>query len=138
MSWSHLHSSSAKGEIYSLVCNNWYFAANNRYDGHSANQVFVTRVFGIDGHSSITKDCLWTCSCNANIFSGLISGSNKLGPYRLQRITHIRQGTRCLDMIDFQVRKCAHTPWAPVDDTFSTINEPLFIKAYEDFTHCFR
>ncbi len=108
----HFYRASAEGEVHSLICNNRYFAANYGQDRYSPNHIFVARVFRINGHSSITQDCLRASGGNGDIFDRLTGGRNKLGPYRLcnkfgpyrlQRIAYIGEGTQGIDMIDLQV-----------------------------------
>src|ERR1700737_4116231 len=123
-----------KTGIHRFVSHDRYLTTNHRQDCQAPDKSLVTWVLGIDRYSSIAKNGFRARCSHADILSGLMLFAS----FRLQWVAHIGQRPRSIHMVDFQVRKGAHTARAPVDDALATIDQPLFIERHEGFTHSLR
>ena len=116
-----------------FICNNRYFSMNDRQYQHFSNKMLIALIIWINCNSSIAKKCFRTCCSKLQITASvckLIAQMPKMS---------------CLILIfNLCVRKRRTAMRAPVYNSFSPVNQALFIIIYKGllnslgtaFVHC--
>ena len=113
----HFHTASSKFWIYILICNNWYFPANQRQGNRFANQVLVTIIIWMDRNSRITQHGFRAGCCYNYVF---ISISN--------RVTKMPKLSIDFLMDHFFIADSRLRNRTPVHETMPLIYQPFFIQ----------
>src|SRR5437773_3863177 len=78
----------------------------------------------VHGDRSVAEHGLWTRGCNRD---ELI--------YADHRITNLPKLAGNIFVLDFEIRNRRLAAWAPVDDVFAAINQPVFMQPDEHFPY---
>src|ERR1700682_2029741 len=88
-----------------------------------ADPLVVPRIFWVDRHRAITEHSFW---------SGRRDGETNRW-ILFERVIDEIQFPCDLLMLDFYIGQGCETARAPIDQPLPSINQPVFIKPYEDF-----
>src|SRR5579859_70098 len=122
----------AKAGVHRFIGDDGNFAPDDRQDSHTPDDVLIARVVWVDGHAGIAQDGLRARGRHADIARLL------LALQRLERVAHVGQRSRRINVVHLQVGDGAHAEGTPVDDALAAIDQPFFVQAHEHFAHGLR
>ena len=127
---SDFHAAGAFFHVGVFVANDRNTTVNQRQNDIFANQIFVTRIFRVNGHAGIAQQGFRTSSRNHQIIF-TICGFRAVS----QRIADVPHRTFRFAVFHFQVRDSGAQFRIPVYQAFATVNQVFFIQTNENFFH---
>ena len=124
------HAAGAFFHVGVFVAHNRNTAVHQRQHHEFADQIFITRIFRVNGHAGIAQQGFRTGGRHHQVIF-TVGGFCAVG----QRIADVPHGAFRLAVFHFQVRDGGAQFRVPVDQALAAVNQVFFIQAHEDFFH---
>ena len=118
------HTTGAFFHIRVFITEDRNAAVDDRQNDFFTDQIFVTRIFRVNGHAGITEHGFRTRGGDHQVIFAL-SGFRAVR----QRITDMPHEAFDITVFHFQVRNCGVQFRVPVHQTFTAVNQVIFIQA---------
>jgi len=124
------HAAGAFFHVGVFVAHNRNTAVYQRQHHEFANQIFITRIFRVNGHAGIAQQGFRTGGRDHQVIF-TVSGFCAVG----QRIADVPHGALGLAVFHFQIGNRGAQFWIPVNQALAAVNQVFFVQADEDFFH---
>ena len=125
-----LHAAGAFFHVSVFIANDRNAAVDQRQNNEFADQIFITRIFRVNGYAGITQYGFRTSGSDDQVIF-TVCGFRAVS----QRIADVPHGAFRLAVFHFQVRNSGAQFRVPVDQTLATVDQIFFVQANKDFFH---
>ena len=125
-----LHAAGAFFHVGVFVAHDRDAAVNQRQHHEFANQIFVARIFRVNGHAGIAQQGFRTGGGDHQVIF-TVSGFRAIG----QRVADVPHGTFRFAVFHFEVGNGGAQFRVPVNQAFAAVDQVFFVQANKDFFH---
>ncbi len=121
---SDFHRAGPKFAVHDKIVDDGNFAVHQRQQNHLADQMLVARVARMNGHGRVPQHGFGPRGGHDDVF---------VRPH--DRVADVPEVALPLFVNGFEVADRGAALRAPVHDVMAAINQAIFVKAHEDFSH---
>ncbi|STS87930.1 Uncharacterised protein [Klebsiella variicola] len=125
-----LHAAGAFFHVGVFVAHDRDATVNQRQHHEFTNQVFVARIFRVNGHAGIAQQGFRTGGGDHQVIF-TVSGFRAIG----QRVADVPHGTFRFAVFHFEVGNGGAQFRVPVNQAFTAVDQIFFVQANKDFFH---
>ncbi len=128
----NFHTARAFFHVRVLIAHDRNATVNDRQNDFFTNKIFVTRIFWVNGNTGITQHGFWTCGGDHNVVF-TFRRFNAIS----QRVAEVPHVAFHVFVFNFQIRNRGVQFWIPVHQTFTTVDQVIFVQTYKHFLNRF-